>query len=44
MKKAPEFFIGAAANPFAEPFEMRLIRLQKKIASGCAFHSDTACF
>ena len=37
MKKPPEFFIGAAANPFAEPFEMRLIRLHKKIAAGARF-------
>ncbi|MBN1541565.1 methylenetetrahydrofolate reductase [candidate division KSB1 bacterium] len=37
MKKAPEFVIGAAANPFAEPFEMRLIRLYKKIKAGAHF-------
>ncbi len=37
MRKAPEFLIGAAANPFAEPFEMRLIRLHKKIAAGAQF-------
>ncbi len=37
MKKPTEFFIGAAANPFAEPFEMRLIRLHKKIAAGARF-------
>jgi methylenetetrahydrofolate reductase (NADPH) len=37
MKKAPEFVIGAAANPFAEPFEMRLIRLYKKIEAGAHF-------
>ena len=37
MKKATEFLIGAAANPFAEPFEMRLIRLYKKIAAGALF-------
>lgn len=37
MKKAPEFLIGAAANPFAEPFEMRLIRLFKKIEAGAHF-------
>jgi methylenetetrahydrofolate reductase (NADPH) len=37
MKKPPEFLIGAAANPFAEPFEMRLIRLHKKIAAGARF-------
>jgi len=37
LKKAPAFFIGAAANPFAEPLEMRLIRLEKKVRSGAAF-------
>ena len=37
MKKTPEFVIGAAANPFAEPFEMRLIRLYKKIEAGANF-------
>jgi methylenetetrahydrofolate reductase (NADPH) len=37
MKKPTEFLIGAAANPFAEPFEMRLIRLHKKIAAGAHF-------
>jgi methylenetetrahydrofolate reductase (NADPH) len=37
MKKAPEFLIGAAANPFAEPFEMRVIRLYKKIEAGARF-------
>jgi len=37
MKKAPGFFIGAAANPFAEPFEMRLIRLHKKVKAGAHF-------
>jgi methylenetetrahydrofolate reductase (NADPH) len=37
LKKAPAFFIGAAANPFAVPFEMRLIRLYKKIEAGAQF-------
>ncbi len=37
MKKAPEFLIGAAANPFAVPFEMRLIRLYKKVQAGARF-------
>ncbi len=37
MKKAPEFVIGAAENPFAVPFEMRLIRLHKKIEAGAKF-------
>jgi methylenetetrahydrofolate reductase (NADPH) len=37
MKKATSFLIGAAANPFAEPFEMRLIRLYKKVEAGAHF-------
>jgi methylenetetrahydrofolate reductase (NADPH) len=37
MKKAPEFLIGAAANPFADPFEMRIIRLLKKVQAGARF-------
>jgi len=37
MKKAPSFLIGGGANPFGEPFEMRLIRLEKKIAAGARF-------
>jgi methylenetetrahydrofolate reductase (NADPH) len=34
---APQMFIGAAANPFADPFEYRVIRLAKKIAAGVDF-------
>jgi len=34
---APKIFIGAAANPFAEPFEFRVIRLAKKINAGADF-------
>lgn len=37
MKTPPAFCIGAAANPFADPFEMRLIRLEKKIRAGAHF-------
>ncbi|MBN1407691.1 MAG: methylenetetrahydrofolate reductase [Calditrichaceae bacterium] len=37
MKKKTDFLIGAAANPFAKPFEMRLIRLYKKIGAGAKF-------
>jgi methylenetetrahydrofolate reductase (NADPH) len=37
MNKPTAFLIGAAANPFAVPFEMRLIRLHKKIAAGARF-------
>jgi methylenetetrahydrofolate reductase (NADPH) len=37
LKKAPRMFIGAAANPFADPFEYRVIRLAKKIDAGADF-------
>jgi methylenetetrahydrofolate reductase (NADPH) len=33
----PEMFIGAAANPFAQPFEYRALRLAKKVAAGADF-------
>ena len=35
--KAPQLFLGAAANPFAWPFEFRAVRLGKKIACGADF-------
>jgi len=34
---APKMFIGAAANPFADPFELRVSRLAKKIKAGVDF-------
>ncbi len=34
---SPKMFIGAAANPFADPFEYRVIRLAKKIDAGADF-------
>jgi methylenetetrahydrofolate reductase (NADPH) len=33
----PPFFIGAAANPFADPFDFRPLRLAKKVAAGADF-------
>lgn len=33
----PQMFIGAAANPFADPFELRVARLAKKINAGVDF-------
>ncbi|MDR3567315.1 MAG: methylenetetrahydrofolate reductase [Syntrophobacteraceae bacterium] len=32
-----KMFLGAAANPFADPFEFRVIRLAKKIEAGADF-------
>jgi methylenetetrahydrofolate reductase (NADPH) len=33
----PRFFIGAAANPFGDPFEWRPLRLAKKVKAGADF-------
>ncbi|NLE46563.1 MAG: methylenetetrahydrofolate reductase [Chloroflexi bacterium] len=35
--EAPQFFIGAASNPFGDPFEFRPYRLAKKVAAGADF-------
>jgi len=37
LTKAPDLFIGAAANPFGDPFSFRVIRLAKKVAAGAEF-------
>lgn len=37
LTKSPRLFIGAAANPFADPLELRVIRLAKKIRAGADF-------
>ncbi|MFC1607600.1 methylenetetrahydrofolate reductase [Candidatus Latescibacterota bacterium] len=34
---SPQFFIGAAANPFGDPFEFRVTRLAKKVEAGANF-------
>jgi 5,10-methylenetetrahydrofolate reductase len=35
--QVPRFFIGAAINPFADPFEFRAYRLAKKVEAGVDF-------
>jgi methylenetetrahydrofolate reductase (NADPH) len=37
IKRPPQMFVGAAVNPFADPFEIRVPRLAKKIAAGAEF-------
>lgn len=44
LQGAPRMFIGAAANPFADPFEYRVIRLAKKVAAGAAFIQTQCVF
>jgi 5,10-methylenetetrahydrofolate reductase len=34
---APRLYVGAAANPFAPPYEYRPMRLAKKVAAGAQF-------
>jgi methylenetetrahydrofolate reductase (NADPH) len=41
---APKMFIGAAENPFADPFEYRVIRLAKKVAAGAQFIQTQCVF
>jgi len=40
----PELFIGAAANPFADPFKIQVPRLAKKIAAGAQFIQTQCVF
>ncbi|NOZ07106.1 MAG: methylenetetrahydrofolate reductase [Chloroflexi bacterium] len=40
----PRLFLGAAANPFAPPFDWRPHRLAKKIAAGADFIQTQYCF
>jgi methylenetetrahydrofolate reductase (NADPH) len=37
IQRPPVMFVGAAANPFADPFEIRVPRLAKKVAAGAEF-------
>jgi len=37
-------FIGAAENPFADPFEYRVLRLAKKVRAGADFIQTQAVF
>jgi methylenetetrahydrofolate reductase (NADPH) len=41
---APKMFIGAACNPFADPFEFRVHRLATKIAAGADFIQTQCIF
>jgi methylenetetrahydrofolate reductase (NADPH) len=37
LDRPPKMFVGAAANPFADPFEIRVPRLAKKANAGVEF-------
>ena len=40
----PRFFVGAAINPFADPFDFRPYRLAKKVAAGASFVQSQIIF
>ncbi|MBU8849442.1 MAG: methylenetetrahydrofolate reductase [Desulfobacterales bacterium] len=44
IKSPPKMFIGAAANPFADPFELRVMRLAKKVKAGADFIQTQCIF
>jgi methylenetetrahydrofolate reductase (NADPH) len=44
ITKAPNVFLGAAANPFAEPIDYRAHRLAKKVVAGAQFVQTQYCF
>ncbi|MBA7564707.1 Bifunctional homocysteine S-methyltransferase/5,10-methylenetetrahydrofolate reductase [subsurface metagenome] len=40
----PRLYIGAVENPYADPYEFRVIRLAKKIKAGCDFVQTQGVF
>lgn len=44
MTAPPKMFVGAAENPFADPFEFRAIRLAKKVNAGAKFIQTQCIF
>ena len=43
-KLPPEFFLGATVSPFADPEELQMIRLRKKIKAGAQFVQTQAIY
>ena len=44
LSTRPNLFLGATANPFAPPYEERVINLEKKIDAGAQFVQTQFCF
>lgn len=44
LTSRPDLFLGATANPFAPPYEDRIINLEKKIEAGARFIQTQFCF
>lgn len=44
LTSPPRLFLGAASNPFAQPYEWRPLRLAKKIEAGAQFIQTQYCY
>ncbi|MFO1061087.1 MAG: methylenetetrahydrofolate reductase [Dongiaceae bacterium] len=44
ITQPPQVFIGAAANPFAPPYDYRALHMGKKIAAGAQFIQTQYCY
>jgi len=44
LSVSPRLYLGGADNPFAPPFDMRPMRLARKIAAGAQFIQTQYCF
>jgi methylenetetrahydrofolate reductase (NADPH) len=44
LETRPVFFLGAAENPFAPPYDFRALRMAKKIEAGAEFFQTQFCF
>jgi methylenetetrahydrofolate reductase (NADPH) len=44
IKGKPNIFVGCAENPFADPFEIRAMRLAKKVKAGAEFVQTQCIF
>jgi methylenetetrahydrofolate reductase (NADPH) len=44
LSAVPRLFLGGADNPFAPPYDMRPMRLARKIAAGAQFIQTQYCF
>ncbi len=44
LESSPQFFLGAAANPFAPPYDFRPYRLAKKVEAGADFIQTQYCY
>ena len=44
LEQAPQVFLGAVANPFADPLDLRAVRLAKKVDAGAEFVQTQAVF